>query len=58
LRSKSRARSGEAYAPKFRRWASPHSWARMTLLGVLARSLAITIAEPRMKAKGEAIMRP
>ena len=58
FRSKTRRRSGLAYTPKLARWASPQSWTVMLVLGVGARSPAITAAEPRRKAKGEASMRP
>ena len=47
LTSKTRFRSGEANAPKFDRWASPHSCTRSPAAGVLARSAAIGSAAPR-----------
>ena len=47
LTSKTRLRSGEANAPKFDRWASPHSCTRSPDAGVVARSAAIGSAAPR-----------
>jgi hypothetical protein len=58
LQSKTRRRSGAEKTPKFERWASPQSCAVSVVVGVCARSAAITAAEPRKKAKGEASMRP
>ncbi|MOA37590.1 hypothetical protein D3C78_1591960 [compost metagenome] len=51
-------RSGVANRPKFIRWQSPQTCTRMPVLGVLARSWAISAAEPRRKVKGLRNMRP
>ena len=40
-------RSGVPKTPKFDRWASPQSWARRSVVGVVARSLAMIRAAPR-----------
>jgi hypothetical protein len=40
-------RSGEAYRPKLRRWASPLVWTSMPVTAVEARSAAMTAAAPR-----------
>ena len=58
LMSKTRRRSGDANMPKFDRWASPQACTVIPLLGVLARSLAITSAAPRKNVKGEIAIRP
>ena len=47
LRSKSRVRSGDANAPKFDRWASPHNWTFRPAVGVSLRSAAMMPAAPR-----------
>ena len=47
LTSNSSRRSGEANAPKFDRWASPHSWACNPATGVSFRSVAMIFAAPR-----------
>ena len=47
FRSNSSRRSGEANAPKFDRWASPHSWVVSPATGVAARSAAMIAAPPR-----------
>ena len=47
LMSKISRRSGVAKPPKFIRWASPHAWTWMPVVGVLARSAAMTPADPR-----------
>jgi hypothetical protein len=58
LTSKTWSRSGIAKTPKLLRCASPHSYTRMPETGVVARSLAITFADPRGKVKGDRAMRP
>ncbi len=58
FRLKTMRRSGVAKTPKFARCASPHTWARKPLVGVSAKSLAMTIAAPRKKANGDSSMRP
>ena len=55
---KKRFRSGEAKRPKLRRWQSPQAWTRMPLVGVEARSSAISAADPRRNGNGPASMRP
>ena len=45
--SKTMLRSGVAKAPKFIRCASPQACTRSPQLGVVARSAAISAAEPR-----------
>ena len=45
-RSKDRFRSGVAQRPKFRTWASPHSWTSSPECSAVARSAAITAAAP------------
>jgi hypothetical protein len=47
FRSNSSLRSGEANAPKFDRWASPHSWTTRPVVGVSFRSAAMILAAPR-----------
>ena len=47
LRSKTNARSGDAYSPKFDRWASPQSWTVSPARGVSSRSAAMIFAAPR-----------
>ena len=47
LRSNSSVRSGDANAPKFDRWASPHSWTFRPAVGVSFRSVAMILAAPR-----------
>jgi hypothetical protein len=47
FRSNSSLRSEEANAPKFDRWASPHSWASSPATGVSLRSAAMILAAPR-----------
>ena len=47
LRPNSRSRSGEAKPPKLDRWASPQSCTTRPAIGVVARSVAITLAAPR-----------
>ena len=47
LMSKITRRSGVAKTPKFIRWASPHTWTWMPVVGVSARSAAMTPADPR-----------
>ena len=47
LTSKTRLRSGEANAPKFDKWASPHICTRSPAAGVPSRSAAIGSAAPR-----------
>jgi hypothetical protein len=56
--SKMTLRSGVAKPPKFIRWASPQACTRSPLVGVWARSAAISAAAPRQKAKAELDMRP
>ncbi|MNY46060.1 hypothetical protein D3C86_1812060 [compost metagenome] len=58
FRSKTRLRSGVAKKPKFSRWQSPQACTRMPVLGVVARSWAISAAEPRRKVNGLRSMRP
>jgi len=55
--SNTRRRSGVAKVSMLWTWASPHSWVMSPVVGVVARSAAITAAEPRRKAKGEVAMR-
>jgi hypothetical protein len=45
--SKMMLRSGVAKPPKFIKCASPHACTRIPLVGVVARSAAISAAEPR-----------
>jgi len=45
--SKTRRRSRAAYMPKLSRWASPHAWTRISVVGRCARSQAIGAAAPR-----------
>jgi hypothetical protein len=47
LRSKTRWRSGVPKRPKFSRWASPQAWTSMPVVGVVARSAAMTAGDPR-----------
>ena len=47
FRSNSSRRSGEANAPKFDRWASPHSCTVRPARGVFFRSAAMILAAPR-----------
>ena len=56
--SKTRLRSGCAKIPKFERWQSPQASTSIPLLGDEPRSAAITAADPRRNANGEAAMRP
>src|SRR5436190_2554547 len=56
--SKTRWRSGVAQTPKFSRWASPHAWTSIPLVGVDARSCAMIAAAPRKHAKGDSTIRP
>ena len=58
LTSNTGAPSGEAKAPKLARWQSPQDCTHRPLVGVSARSAAMTAAAPRMKVNGEARMRP
>ena len=58
FRSKTSRRSGEAKAPKFDRWASPHNCTRSPEDLVPARSAAIGSAAPRKYANGEVSIRP
>ena len=58
FRSKTRLRSGVAKIPKFERWQSPQASTSIPLLGDEPRSAAITAADPRRNANGEAAMRP
>jgi hypothetical protein len=43
--------------PKLLTWASPQAWTGMAVVGVESRSMAITAAAPRKKAKGDSAMR-
>ncbi len=43
--------------PKLATWASPHSCARIVVRAPADRSAAITAAEPRRNANGEAPIR-
>ena len=47
LMSKMTFLSGVAKPPKFIRWQSPHSWTLCPVVGVFARSAAMTPAAPR-----------
>ena len=47
LMPNSKRRSGEANAPKFIRWASPHTWVVIPDRGVPAKSAAMMSAAPR-----------
>jgi hypothetical protein len=47
FRPKSSSRSGEAKSRSSDRWASPQSCTTRPAIGVVARSLAITLAAPR-----------
>ena len=58
LRSNTSRRSGLANTPKLARCASPQSWTLEPLTGDPARSAAMTAADPRRNANGEAIIRP
>ena len=58
LTSNTSRRSGLAKTPKLARCASPHSWTFEPISGVSARSLAMTAADPRRNANGEASIRP
>jgi hypothetical protein len=58
FRSTTRLRSGVANRPKFSRWQSPHACTRKPVLGVAARSCAMSAAEPRRKVNGLRSMRP
>ena len=44
---KNSRRSGVAKPPKFIRWASPHAWTWISVVGMPARSAAMTPADPR-----------
>src|SRR6266851_3968157 len=57
LTSNTIRRSGDAYAPKLARCASPQLCARIPESGVDARSAAITSAAPRKNVKGDASIR-
>src|ERR1700736_900539 len=57
LISKTNRPSGAAYAPRFRTWASPHSWVKIPVWGSTARSAAITGTAPRKNPNGEAAIR-
>ena len=57
LTSKTMLRSGVANWPKLPTWASPQAWTRRPLVGVVARSSAITSAEPRKNANGDSLIR-
>ena len=57
LISKTGKPSGEAKVPKFAIWQSPPAWTHSPVIGVSARSVAMTAVAPRKKAKGEARMR-
>ena len=50
--------SSEPKAPKFSRWASPQAWASHPVFGVIARSLAMTMAAPRKNENGDTAIRP
>ena len=47
LMSNTTVRSGAANRPKLDRWASPHCCVMSPVVGISARSLAITTALPR-----------
>jgi len=51
-------RSGVVKPPKSIRCASAQACTRIPLVGVRARSAAISAAEPRKKAKGDSLMPP
>src|SRR6516165_12152864 len=51
--SKTRFLSGVAYNPKFIKWQSPQHCTSTPDTGVLAKSLAITIADPLKNANGD-----
>jgi hypothetical protein len=53
-----RLRSGDANAPKFMMWQSPHACTRNSVAGVPAKSNAISAAAPRRNAKGDCRIRP
>ena len=57
LMSNSALPSGERKAPKFIKWQSPQACTFMPGLGWRARSMAMTAAAPRRKAKGDCDMR-
>ena len=57
LMANTRLRSAEAKTPKLARCMSPQALTVRPVTGVVARSAAMTAAEPRRKAKGEASMR-
>ena len=57
LMSKMRFRSALAKLPKLVRCASPQACTRMPLIGVDARSFAITAAAPRKNANGDSAIR-
>src|SRR5580704_812298 len=57
LMSKTSRPSGAAYAPRFRTWASPHSWVKMPVWGSTARSAAMIGTAPRKKPNGESAIR-
>ena len=56
--SKTWSRSGVAKIPKFARCASPQSWTRRSVIGVVLRSRAMIDAAPRKNANGEAAILP
>src|SRR5229473_3704369 len=57
LTSNTMRRSGDAYAPKLARCASPQLCTRIPESGVDARSAAVTSAAPRKNVKGDASIR-